>query len=732
MTLNEHILYGTSTDFLINYLKALGVFKLLSVQKDNSLKGFWQDGYFHLVTGLSKDEILQFFLNEYEPSPMVAPWNGGSGFYGKKAANQFLRSIEQSTVSRLEKYRTTIKQCWDILEELEITEKPNDKTKSALRIKIRQTINDDALEIMDTLYLVFSSTDKPGETNTRFGFLFGSGGNDGNLEFTNSFMQYLSLVIPFGQEEVDNKTKKELELSEKRLRAALFKDTLAPGLKQSVGQFFPGGAGGVNQAIGYSAGSLINPWDYILALEGILFFKGSVVRKLETDLPPSAAFPFTVRETAAGSGSVSTNDEGSNSRGEVWLPVWSKPATYRAVNYLFYEGRVVLGRRKASNGLDFARAVANLGVDRGIDSFERIGLVSGGRFGNMNFAVSLGTFPVSYHKEVRLLDEIDNWLNNWRRFAGSKGTPARYRTILRNLEDAIFRYTQFGQTEDFTAILIALGLAEESLHYMVDKDPPCQPLTLSPRWVEAADDGSVEFRLAAALASIEQVRNEQGKILIGAMREFVEPVQQSSKDPSRYTWVNADKKIQGSSFDERLLYILERRLIQAEQNNLKFWPIQGRYKANLNDINMFLNNAVDMEKIEKLYKGLILINWPRYSSTQEKLLPSEYIDPAFATLKLLFWPEPLKINNLDYKIVKEFSIVTYLRSGDLYRAMEKALIRLRASNLNTKLKHTDLRFYPSSLQRSVRLGASLLIPLHARELPVLLKSTLKENVEGVS
>ena len=109
----------------------------------------------------------------------------------------------------------------------------------------------------------------------------------------------------------------------------------------------------------------------------------------------------------------------------------------------------------------------------------------------------------------------------------------------------------------------------------------------------------------------------------------------------------------------------------------------------------------------------------------------------FLSLNILVYSQgdykvDLKINNLDYKMGKEFSIVTYLRSGDLYRAMEKALIRLRASNLNTKLKHTDLRFYPSSLQRSVRLGASLLIPLHARELPVLLKSTLKENVEGVS
>mgnify|MGYP000973123259 CR=1 FL=1 len=723
MSIHELVFNGCNAEFFIQYLKAHGIFRILATQKEKTIKGFWGNGLFVVKTALEKDEIVDFFINEYEPSPLIAPWNGGSGFYGK-AAEGYLKAIEDSTVPRLEKYRLTIKECRDLLEELGISSKPDDtKLKEDLRLRIRQTLNDDALSVMDALFMLQTNPSKSGEIETRYSSLLGSGGNDGNLEFTNTFMFYLGKVIDFGFEP-DKNTAKELSLSKARLKAAIFGENQAPAFVGSVGQFFPGGAGGVNLSVGYSGESLVNPWDYILALEGVLVFKGAVVRQLDVDTGAKAAFPFSVAGTAAGWGSISKNDEGANSRAEIWLPIWDKPATLQSISYLFTEGRVKVGKKKAYNGLDFARAIAGLGVDRGITSFQRLALVSGDRFGKMFFAVNMGSYPVRYRKNIRLLDKIDDWLYKWRTFAGQKGTPARYRDILANMEDDIFRYTQYGRAEDLTAILITLGAAEESLRYLIDKETPCQPLLLEPNWVSVADDGTVEYRLATALASLERACTSQGSAAVGTMREFFEPVEISQK--GGYVWSN-QIKLQGSSFEERLLYVLERRLIASERNNLPNWPLKGKYQAGLGDLEMFLNGAVNMEKMEKLFKGLLLIKWDEYVPEKEKTSKCEIIDPVYAALKLVFWPENLEIGDKQFKIGREYSLVSYLRSGDLQRAYEKSLRRLRASNLEPKLDPRDPIVYPRDNQRSIRLGAALLIPLSNKDLPKLIDCVLKTS-----
>ena len=59
-------------------------------------------------------------------------------------------------------------------------------------------------------------------------------------------------------------------------------------------------------------------------------------------------------------------------RAEMWLPLWETPAGYGEIRELFGEGRATVGRRPAKDGLDFARAVAALGIDRGIKEQHRI------------------------------------------------------------------------------------------------------------------------------------------------------------------------------------------------------------------------------------------------------------------------------------------------------------------------------------------------------------------------
>src|ERR1035441_1729264 len=75
------ILAGCASTPLASYLKALGVFRILATQADASARGCWRQGRFTLDSQLDGDQLVAFFLKRYEPSPLIAPWNGASGFY---------------------------------------------------------------------------------------------------------------------------------------------------------------------------------------------------------------------------------------------------------------------------------------------------------------------------------------------------------------------------------------------------------------------------------------------------------------------------------------------------------------------------------------------------------------------------------------------------------------------------------------------------------------------------
>jgi CRISPR-associated protein Csx17 len=106
----ELLLTNCRPEPLGSYLKALGVLRLAGKQLDLAARGRWTAEGFAL-TGPGPDELLGFLLDRYEPTPLVAPWNSGSGFRtgGKRpTAEKVLALIEQSTPARLEAYRDAI------------------------------------------------------------------------------------------------------------------------------------------------------------------------------------------------------------------------------------------------------------------------------------------------------------------------------------------------------------------------------------------------------------------------------------------------------------------------------------------------------------------------------------------------------------------------------------------------------------------------------------------------
>ena len=67
---------------LAHYLKALGILRLVSEASefgDPLATGFWSKDAFVLTSQLDRTGLIEFFLHRYKPTPILAPWNGGSG-----------------------------------------------------------------------------------------------------------------------------------------------------------------------------------------------------------------------------------------------------------------------------------------------------------------------------------------------------------------------------------------------------------------------------------------------------------------------------------------------------------------------------------------------------------------------------------------------------------------------------------------------------------------------------
>ena len=533
------VLNGCAPDPLLHYLKALGIFRLFAEQCDPQVRGAWSGDAFTLETAQTPDELVAFFLHEYCPTPVVAPWNGGSGFYPQdKNQRAALDALCCTPAPRLDEYRATATAARMIVGERR--EQPKGEEKAEMLRHARCVFSDRAVKWLDAAYVL-------GESKPDYLPLLGSGGNDGRLDFTINFIARLLSILPeaikqkadaqLHQRSAQGKVIEDrltrlsgrlaqqsagqIKQSEQQLRAALFRDRVAKLESVAVGQFYPAGAGGVNAAEGVSGESFVNPWDFVLAIEGALLLASATVRQLAAGSRSRASFPFTTRNSTVGYGTASGNEK---MRAEMWLPLWSRLASFLEVAHIFSEGRVQFSgiqKRSVQTGFDFARAVAELGVDRGIDAFQRYGFLE--RNGQANLATPLGRFEVRERPRATLLYQFDRWLDAWRRATSdTKRTPPRFIRALTHIEESSFQLCASGQPADLQATLMALGAAEAELA----RSPrfrdahALRPLTgLSERWASECNDQSGEFELAAALGSI----TGEGKR--GAFRTHLEPVE---------------------------------------------------------------------------------------------------------------------------------------------------------------------------------------------------------------
>lgn len=683
MSTHLHVLKGCSPTPLANYLKALGILRIVGEQTDKHARGWWEDETLRLLTKLSKEELEKFFLEEYEPTPIFNPWGGRSGYYSgsnEKTARSALQAIEHSTDQRLSGFRDAIALVRTVIDEGG-GQKPDKKNESIMLRRIATRIRGTGADWLASVVAdIGDRFSKPA--------IFGSGGNEGSGSYTAAF---LAAVVECVHNRAWDKTISPSLWSDGADRDrwdGSFRPYPEIGKRKSpkesvdapFRQYLPGADG--------------SPWDLLLAFEGALVVQSGASRRLGKDQSRFLASPFYFSPLGMGAGSSSEMDEfalnkgkKNPGRGEQWFPFWSTPSTYTEVQQLFREGRCSTGRRSAKNPIDAARAVCGLGTSRGVTLFLRYGYLQRDNLAT-HFAVPLGRVRVPENQKnnrARLIDDVAGWLDKLHRLARKERPkpPDRLVQGYKRLADAVFAALTHDHTPDrWQAIMLAAADIEalQATGSAIEAGP-IPPLR--PEWVSTVDDGSPEIRLALALGSA------------AAAYKHGRPV-----DPVRHHWLpledgarrfkTSDKRLvndprvvaSGRDAIRDLAAIVERRLIDAgmageRRSNLLAATGCG---AQLDDLAALLAGQLDVEKTVGLARAFMAIRWDRWSRQhfyQQSPRSEHRTQPAEAWLAIRLACLPFALGP-GQDIPADERVVRLLNANNGVRAIEIARNRIRA------------------------------------------------------
>jgi CRISPR-associated protein Csx17 len=661
---------GCTLEPLGSYLKALSVLRLVTEQEDRTARGWWERDCFHLETTLDVDGLVAFFLERYAPTPILSPWNGGSGFYPKDR-RVGIEAIVNSADERFAVYREAIRRARKIPgvgNEKGASAAEEDQRRRAIQLDCRNCLPDGSVEWLDAAVGISAQDDRT------FAPILGTGGNEGRLDYTNNLMEYLAelLIAPDGKIPV-----------EALLRNALFA-TATSGLQPSaVGQYDPGRAGGFNQGQGVETADIpSNPWNFVLTLEGAVAWASGLYRRQGVAFRKFLCSPFTVRSTPVGYGSAAAKDRES-ARAEIWAPFWKRRATYGEVKTLLREGRAAVDGKPAQNGLEFAEAACMLGVDRGIAGFLRYSLLK--RRGDSYIALPVGSFAVEERSESDLVRELNGILDAVDR--QMKSPPAEFGSLRRQVDEGMYnvllRGGAGGALEDLAA---SLGRLHRRI--LLTGKEVWIPASLSRNWVSIlASQTKPEARIAAALAGMWDQNSPR----------MVEHLQAANAE-GHYSW-------QGRDLAERMARTLERRARLVEQKGLDRNPLGSAYRAAIGDATLFLEGCVDDERIEELMFAFTLVNWKKAGSTEDRAPEEVGVWPVYALLKHLFFAERVETGTGKEYLMADMGVLAALTAGDVPQAVKAGARRLQNAGLVRAEMDAPAGF------DGMRLAAALLIPV---------------------
>lgn len=648
-----------------SYLQGLGAWSAVVRLADDGATAGWQGGRLVLHTALDREQLVSTFVDSFQPLPLVSPWNKGSGFAGNgksKAAEELLARVAGSTDARLRALRDGVEAAWRVVEQGQARDWGGTgddlwtaDRKADVVLLCRNLLPEASLAWLDAAVVL--TQDGRGDPGLAFNRLLGTGGNFGRQDLQTSYLDRMFTVLDGG---------KKARGSAGWLRGALFGEEGTPYLRESVGQFDPGRAGGMQSSPAEKSDDkgFANPWSSLLTIEGALLFAAAAVRR-QGSRTVGASMPFLVRASGVGHPSAALDEAAS---AEVWTPEWDRPATLPEVRHLLGEGRAEWRGDPARSGLDFARAIAAVGVDRGLTRFTRSVVVE--RLGQNPLAVPVGVVDVPRRPRPDLTGGLDDWLARVNR---GEVVPTAIRRAVRQVQEAQYALATGAGPGSARMLLSSVG----RLHGLVARSGSVRarvrPLRLDQAagWVEQLDlagPDAAPWRLAAALAS----GRDRETAAVPPLRGLLEPV---TTDSGRLAWSQrAARAPLAAGVVAALAEAHRRRLLAgavrdprlptgatSESATDRDWPepaVAGPYgaferawRAPLADVVALAAGRIDEAAVTTALAGFLLVHGPDRRTWTDPLVGSSaepvVVPPALALLAPFFGVRPLRVRFRD-------------------------------------------------------------------------------------
>lgn len=484
----------------------------------------------------------------------------------------------------------------------------------------------------------------------------------------------------------------------------------------------------------------ISPWAMVLACEGLDLFAGGVSRRLGARTRPLGAFPFVT-----GPAAPTVAGEAGRDRGEVWAPLWARPATLAEVRVIFRRGRAEVGSRGALTPAAFAVATLRRGVDAGLTGFVRFAL--GATTSSNTFEPRLLGQVMIPQLHIAVLETsgadenpssksraatsdaqaeaVERALELWETLPRDtkKGKRWQFRGLRGPIESALVALAEkpqdAGRARALTDAIVAVLDRVDRNRAFRKAVVRWRPLPLDWLPVLMGETVSIEARLAAAISSSFPVTlpfalYRFGMELTGGGRFAI-----TERPPSRWVWGNG-------RLVTNLVQVLRRRTLDLSRETAgqsEFAVRQG-WPPSLADADAWLSGAIDDDLVAAWLGRLALFDWRRLSMRPAPLQcnmehhPQRTITGALA-LQALFLPlldrRPVAGRDVDDLLPPEGSartatvaqkVVALLGIGNMNDAI--GLARARYAMGNSRLANLHVDF---AVEDPPRFAASLLIPV---------------------
>lgn len=610
--MTHHAFPGLRADSLLTYLAALGLTRVVS-EADPELRTWWGGDHLHMETDV--EDVPELLVHDYRPTPVFSPWNGGSGF-GANDRNQraAIDTLISSDAPRLSIFVDGYRAVLGVIARRD--ESSTAWTKERFAVELRNRVPLEGLRWLDAVIVV-------GGDRLHFPGIYGTGGNDGRLEFSAKFHERLAEVLP----EISGKP----ELSRSWASDALTGASTTPLRRAPVGQADPvGGRSPGTWALG-SGPSLVNPWLYALMIEASGYLAASLVRAGQGD--PRAAVPFSV--DASASGDTAGSDTEKN-RGEFWAPLWSTPMQHRELRQLFEQAKASWAGHVSTTSAAMYAAAKSGGVDGRLSAFYRYALTE--RNGLAHLAVPRARVTVRPRLGIEMAIPIERRARPFKTL-----TPRVANEQWRRIEKAQMAFVMPDEERVAAARLVdwlaALTARERSAAISARERDRIISAAPAPRAIDAVTElrgwmqERAEHRIAASLAS-GYVYESGDTRKRTPLRDLL-----MGRPPGRGEAVWREPVVQGygtRALDDVLADLAVWRDQHAEGGvrgagrGIRF--ISGhRYRCRRDDVTRWVRGDLNERDLEHALEACLSLDWEgwaRASMAREFDIP----DPMFAVL----------------------------------------------------------------------------------------------------